>query len=96
LLRLGIALKSKAVEALDRRGPRGLDPALDHPALAIDELELDQPGEEAEVVEPLGCALAGELLVFSQEGRELQRLEVVGERDLGGVGHAASPDTRHM
>ena len=89
-------MKSKLSRLLTAGNLRGLDPALDHPPLAVDQLQFDQPGEEADMVEPLGGALAGELLVFPQEGRQLQRLEVMGEQDLGGVGHAASPATRHM
>ena len=96
LVQAGDRLEVEAVEAFDRREPCRLDPALDHPPLAVDELQLHQPGEEADMVEPLGGALAGELLVFPQEGRQLQRLEMMGEQDLGGVGHAASPETRHM
>ena len=96
LVQAGDRLEVEAVEAFDRREPRGLDPALDHPPLAVDQLQLHQPGEEADMVQALGGALPGELLVFPQEGRQLQRLEVMGEQDLGGVGHAASPETRHM
>ena len=96
LVQAGDRLEVEAVEAFDRREPRGLDPALDHPPLAVDQLQLHQPGEKADVVEPLGGALAGELLVFPQERRQLQRLEVMGEQDLGSVRHAASPETRHM
>ena len=90
----GDRLEVEAVEALDRREPRRLDPALDHPALAVDELQLHQAGEEADVVQAFGGALAGQLLVFPQEGRQLERLEVVGEQDLGGLRHAAVP--RHQ
>ena len=89
-------LEVEAVEAFDGRELRGLDPALDHPALAVDELLLHQAGEKADVVQAFGRALAGELLVFPQEGRQLQRLEVMAEKNLGGFGHAASPATRHM
>jgi hypothetical protein len=42
------------------------------------------------------AAGAGELVVFPEECRQLQRLQVVGEQDLRRVAHAASPDTRHM
>jgi hypothetical protein len=80
----------------DRREPCGLDPALDHPSFTVDQLQLDQASEKADMVEAFGRALAGQLLVFPQERRQLQRLEVMGEQDLGGVRHAASPETRHM
>jgi hypothetical protein len=96
LVQAGDRLEVEAVEALGRREPGRLDPTLDHPALAIDELELHQASEKADMVQAFGRALAGELLVFPQECGQLQRLEVMGEQDLGGVGHAASPETRHM
>ena len=96
LVQAGDRLEVEAVEAFDRREPCGLDPSLDHPALAVDELQLHEAGEKADVVQAFGRALAGELLVFPQEGRQLERLEVVGEQDLGRFRHAAVPDTRHM
>jgi hypothetical protein len=89
-------LEVEAVEAFYRREFRRLDPALDHPPLAVDQLQLHQPGEEPHVVEPLGGAVAGQLVVFPQERRQLQRLEMMGEQDLGGFRHAAPADTRHM
>ena len=89
-------LEVEAVEALGCGELRRLDPALDHPALAVDQLQLHEPGEEPDMVQPLGRALAGELAVFPQEGRQLQRLEVMVEKKLGRFAHAASPDTRHM
>ena len=76
-------LEVEAVEAFDRREPCRLDPALDHPPLAVDKFQLHQPGEEADMVESLGRALASELVVSPQEGRQLQRLEVMREQDLG-------------
>ena len=48
------------------------------------------------MVLPFGGALAGELLVFPQEGGQLQRLQMIREQDLRGLGHAASPDSRDM
>ena len=90
-------LEVDAVEAFDGWELGRLDPPLDHPPLATGEFQLDQPGEKAGVIEPVGGALTGELLVFPQEGRQLQRLEVVvGEQDLGRFRNAASPETRHM
>ena len=46
LVEAGDRLEVEAVEAFDRREPCGLDPALDHPPLAVDQLQLHQPGEE--------------------------------------------------
>ena len=48
------------------------------------------------MVQPFGRALARQLVVFPKEGRQLQRLEMMGQKEFGGAGHAASPDTRHM
>lgn len=38
----------------------------------------------------LGGALAREFLVLVQEGRQLQRFEVMGEQKFGGGGHSAA------
>jgi hypothetical protein len=89
-------LEVEAVEALGGRELCCLDAALDHPALAVDQLQLHQPGEELHMILPLGGALAGELGVFPEEGRQLQRLEVVVEQQLRRVAHAEPPAIRHM
>ena len=47
------------------------------------------------MVQPLGGALLGHLVVFAQDGRQLQRFEVMRQKKFGSVGHAASLDTRH-
>ena len=81
----------EAVEAFDRRELRRLDPALDHPPLAVDHLHLGQPHQVTRMVDALGGALPGDLVVLAQERRQLQRLQMVGEQDLRCVGHAATP-----
>ena len=48
------------------------------------------------VIDAFRGALPGDLVVLAQEGRQLQRLEVVGEQHLRCVGHAPSPDSRLM
>ena len=48
------------------------------------------------MIQALGRALARHFLVFPQEGRQLQSLEVVCQQDVGSVRHAASSDSRHM
>ena len=50
----------------------------------------------ADVIDAFRGALPGDLVVLAQEGRQLQRLEVVGEQHLRCVGHAPSPDSRLM
>jgi len=43
-------------------------------ANAAGQFQLDQAGEELDMVQLLGGALAGQILVFAHEGRQLQRL----------------------
>ena len=93
LVQLGDRLE---VEAFECRELRGLDAPLDHPPLTIDQFQLDQAGEELDMIQPLGGALACLFLIFPQEGGQLQRLEVMGEQDLRGLGHSAASDIRAM
>ena len=86
----------EAVEAFDRRELRLLDPPLDHPPLALDQLQFGKAQQVADMVDALGGALPGELVVLAQEGRQLERLEVMGEQKLGRVGHDATPVSRSM
>ena len=65
-------------------------------ALAVDQLELGESQQVADVIDAFRGALPGDLVVLAQEGRQLQRLEVVGEQHLRCVGHAPSPDSRLM
>jgi hypothetical protein len=67
-----------------------------HPALAINHLHLGQPHQVTRMVDALSGTLAGDLVVFAQERRQLQCLQMVGEQDLRGVGHAASPANSSM
>jgi hypothetical protein len=64
LVEPGDRLEVKAVEALGGRELRGLDPTLDHSALPVDQLELDQARQELDMVQPFGRTLPGELVVF--------------------------------
>ena len=48
------------------------------------------------MVLPPGGALAGLLRVFPQEGRQLQRLQMMGKQDLRGICHSTAPDIRAM
>jgi hypothetical protein len=82
--------------ALGDRELRRLDAALDHAPFAVDQFQLHQPGQELDVILTLGGALARELVIFPQEGRQLQRLQMIREQDLRGLGHVTSPDIRHM
>ena len=52
------------------------DAPLDQPALAVDQLQLHQTGQELDMIQALGRALLGDFLVFPQEGGQLQPLQV--------------------
>ena len=56
------------------RQPGLPDAPLDEEALAVDQLQLHQPGQELDMIQALGRALARQFLVFPQEGRQLQPL----------------------
>ena len=44
-----------------------------------------------DAIDALDRALSGKLLMLAQEGRQLQRLEVVGEQEFGSIAaHACS------
>ena len=80
-------LEVEALELFDNREPGLPDAALDEAALAVDQLQLHQPGEELHMIQALGRALARQFLVFPQEGRQLQPLQVMFEQDAGGLSH---------
>ena len=108
LFSLGIALKSKLSRLLAAgikplwhhwykpNCEGGLDPVPDHPPFAVDQFELDQPGQERDVVQPFGGALARELFALPQKDRQLQRFQMMRHQNLRRVGHGASPDSRDM
>ena len=77
-------LEAEAPELCDDREPGLLDTPLDEAALAVDQLQLHQPGQEPHMIQALGRALARQFLVFPQEGRQLQPLQVMLEQDAGG------------
>jgi hypothetical protein len=81
----------EAVQALGRREARPADAPLDQPPFALQQLEFGQAQEVAGVVDALGGALPGELVVLAQEGRQPERLEVVPEQDLRRRAHGAAP-----
>ncbi len=83
----------EAVQALHRREAGLADAPLDHPPLAIQQLELGEAQQVGGVVDALGRALPGQLVVLAQEGRQLQRLEVMRQQDLRRVAHAAPPSS---
>ena len=48
------------------------------------------------MIKALGGALPSELVVLAQERRQLERLQVMREQKLGGIGHDAAPVSRLM
>ena len=79
---------------LHGREPRLFDPTLHHAPFALDQLQFGQAQQKADVIEALDCALPGELVVFAQERRQLERLQVMSEQKLGCIGHDAAPVSR--
>src|ERR1035437_11096018 len=57
----------------------------------------DQSGQaqqKADVIEALGGALPGDLVVFAQERRKFERLQVMSEQKLWRIGHDDAPVSR--
>jgi hypothetical protein len=55
----------EAVEALHGRELRGFDPPLNHAPFAVDDFQLNQPQQEADMIDALGRTLACNLVVFA-------------------------------
>ncbi len=86
-----MATKVEAVEAFGGRELRSLDATLDHPPFPVDQFQFDEPGKVADMIHTLDRTLSGKLLVLAQEGRQLQRLEVMREQEFGSItAHAGS------
>src|ERR1700737_4832441 len=88
------------VETLHRGKAGGADAALDHAPFAIDEFELGEAQKEADMIEPLARGLCGDFFIFSQEGRQFELPQMMGEQNLrrrrAGAGgrrrHASPPE----
>ena len=96
LVERGERQEVKAVEAFDGREPGLLDAPLDHPPFPLDQFELGKAQQVAGVVDAFAGTLPGKLVILAQEGRQLERLQVMGEQKLGRVGHDARPVRRPM
>ena len=84
----------ETVEAFHRREPCLLDASLDHPPFPFDQFKFSQAQQIAGMVDALDGALLGEFVVFAQEGRQSERLEVMSEQQLGRVAHDVAPVSR--
>jgi hypothetical protein len=65
LIERGNGGEVERVEALHRRKLSCPDATLDHASFAIDELELDEAQEEADMIETLTGGFRGDFLVLS-------------------------------
>jgi hypothetical protein len=83
-------------EALGGREPGRLCAALDHPAFALDQLELAEPQQVLDMILARHSALPGKLGVLGLEGGQPELPEMMLEQDLGRVGHGTVPDIRLM
>jgi hypothetical protein len=90
----GNARKSKLSRLLTDGEPCLLDPPFDHSTFPLDQLQFGQPQQIADMIDRIGRALPGQLVVLTQEARQLQRLQVMGEQDLRRVAHDATPLSR--
>ena len=68
LVERGDRLEVEAFELFDDGEPGLLDAPFDQAALAVDQLQLHQTGQELDMIQALGRALARQFLVFPQEG----------------------------
>ena len=84
----------ETVEAFHRREPCLLDAALDHPPFPLDQFEFGQAQQVTRMVDALGGALPGELVVLAQERRQPECFEVMSEQQLGRVVHDGAPARR--
>jgi hypothetical protein len=71
-----------------------MQPSNENPALAVDQFQFGEADEIAHMVGALGGALAGQLVVLAQKGRQPQGLEVMGQQQLRRIGHDAPPPNR--
>ena len=87
--------KVEGVQALHRREAGLADAPLDEAALAVDQLQFGQAQQISRVIDAFPGAFAGDLLVLAQEGRQLERFQVMRQQHLRRCGgHAALRDSR--
>ena len=96
LVERGQCQEVEAVEAFHRWELRFLDPPLDHAPLPLDQFQFGETQQIRCMVHTLGRALTGEFVIFAQEARQLQRLQMMREQDLRRIGHDTAPVSRAM
>src|SRR3954462_4470756 len=79
--------KVKAVQALHGWKACLTNAPLNQTPLTVQQLKFAQAEQTAGVVDPLGRALPSQLVVLAQEGGQLQRLEMMGQENLGNLAH---------
>ncbi len=79
----------EALQLLDGGELGLLDPPLHEAALPVDQFQLDEPFEVPDMRDALGGGDPGLLVVFAQNRRQLERLEMVLEQDLRRLSHDA-------
>jgi hypothetical protein len=79
----------ECLEALDRREPGLADAPLDDAALAVEKLKFDEAEQVTDMVDAIAGGLARDLLMFAQDGRQLQLLEMMGQQHSGHGRHRA-------
>ena len=72
------------------------DPTLHHALVAVDEFQFGEAEQVVGMAYAFSSALASQLAVLSEEGGQLEFLEVVLQQQRGLVAHAARPDSRVM
>ena len=70
-------LEVEAVQAFDRREAGRLDPPFNQPPFPVDQFQFRQALQIAGVIDALGGALTRQLVIFAQEGRQLERLQMM-------------------
>jgi hypothetical protein len=94
LVERGDRREVETVQAFHCREPCLLDAASARPPFPVDQFELGQAQQIAGMIDPLGGALPGELVVFTQERRQLERLEMMRKQQLRRLAHGAAPLSR--
>jgi len=80
LVERGDRIEVEALQAFDGREPGRLDAPIDHARLAIDQFQFDQPRQITDMINILGRAVPGQLLLFPEHGWQSQLLQMMLEQ----------------